>query len=185
MALERQHTTAEAFDEFIQRADLGDRIFELVDGEILEVPSNPYVSSIALRIAGFLFIYLLKNPIGYVTGEAGLYMIGGERYAPDVAYISKARQPELAHSGANPTPPELAVEVVSDENSAAELRTLRLKISNYHAVGTVVWVVNPTARGVEVHVPGQAVQTLSEQDTLDGGEILPGFTLLVGEIFAS
>ena len=71
MALEKQQTGAEQFDEYIQRPDLGDRIFELVNGEIVEVPGNPYVSSVAMRIAHFLLTYLMKNPIGHVTGEAG------------------------------------------------------------------------------------------------------------------
>jgi Uma2 family endonuclease len=183
MAVQRQIVTAEDFDAYIQRDDLGDQIVEFIGGEIVEVPGNPYVSSIAAKIIYLFLSYLAEHPIGWVTGEAGLYMVTGERYATDVAYISKALQPELAREGANPNPPELVVEVVSDEASARELETLMLKVSNYIAAGAVVWVVYPTAQLIRVHVPGQPVQIVSKDGTLDGGDVLPGFTLAVSEIF--
>jgi Uma2 family endonuclease len=181
MAVERTLTTVEEFDELIRRAD---RILEFVAGEMVEVPSNPFVSAIAAKIIYFFLAYLSNNPIGRVTGEAGLYTVAGDRYAPDVAYISKARQPELAREGANPNPPELAVEVISDEENAPEQRELRLKISNYLAVGTMVWVVYPVSQLVEVHRPGKPVQLIDVDGTLDGDTVLPGFTLAVKDIFA-
>ena len=95
MALQRQMMTADQFDEFIQRTDLGDRILEFIGGEIIEVPSNPYSSGISQVIAGEFYIFLKGKDLGHLTGEAGLYQVGSERYAPDVAFISKARQSEL------------------------------------------------------------------------------------------
>jgi Uma2 family endonuclease len=183
MAVQRPITTAEEFDTFIQRADLGDRIYEYIAGEIVEVPSNPFASKIAATILIALGIFLKGKNWGHLTGEAGLYMVAGERYAPDVAYISRARQPELAREGANPNPPELAVEVISDESNAQEQRELRLKLSNYLAAGTMVWVVYPVSQLVEVHRPGKPVQLIGMEGTLDGGDALPGFTLAVREIF--
>jgi len=186
MGLQTQYMTAEQFDEFIQRPDLGDAIYEMIGGEIVEVPSNTFVSDIASNIIAFLKNYVrAAGFIGYVSGEAGGYWIGGERFAPDVAYISKARQPELAQHGYNPNPPELAVEVISDENNAEEQRNLTRKLGSYLAVGTVVWIVYPFSKLVDVHVPGQATRTLGLDDTLDGGEVLPGFTLAVKDIFES
>lgn len=108
--------------------------------------------------------------------------MGGERYAPDVAYISASQQPELAREGYNPNPPELAVEVVSSDRPD-ELHQLRIKIINYFAVGTGVWVVKPNDQLIEVHQPGQAVKIYRKDDTLDDGDVLPGFRLKVAEIF--
>ena len=162
---------------------MGDRIFEFIAGEIVEVPSNPFSSLIAARILIVLGIFLKGKNWGYLTTADGGYMVAGERYAPDVAYISKKRQPELAQKGYNPNPPELAVEVISDEANVREQRELRLKISNYLAVGTMIWVVYPISQMVEVHRPGQPVQVLGVDSTLDGGEILPGFTLAVRDLF--
>lgn len=87
--------TTEMFEAFIQQPQNADKLFELIGGEIFEVPSNPYVSKIASRISGELYIYLKTHDIGHLTGEAGGYMVGGERYAPDVAFISYEKQAEL------------------------------------------------------------------------------------------
>jgi Uma2 family endonuclease len=130
-----------------------------------------------------LNLYLRNNPIGQVTGEAGGYMVGGERYAPDVAYISYARQPELAHTGYNPNPPNLAVEVISDPESGEELRQLRIKLSGYMSAGVLVWVVNPDVQVVEVHQVGQLADIVDVSGTLTGGDLLPGFELAVKDIF--
>lgn len=88
MAVERTLTTVEAFDNLIRRAD---QILELVAGEIIEAPSNLFVSAIAARILIALGIFLKGKNWGHLTGEAGLYTVAEDRYAPDAACISKAR----------------------------------------------------------------------------------------------
>ncbi len=80
-------------------------------------------------------MYLLQNAIGHLTGEAGGYYVSGERYAPDVGYISKARQPELAKSGYNPNPPDLAVEIELHVTAQSQ-RKLQIKLGNYLAAVT-------------------------------------------------
>ncbi len=122
----------------------------------------------------------MQNDIGHITGEAGGYMVAGERYAPDVAYISKARQPELPQRGYNPIPPDLAVEVLSPSNEPDDMQ---IKINNYLLAGAVVWLVNPAKKHVTVFSAGRPAQRVSTQGTLDGGDILPGFTLAVKDIF--
>ncbi len=180
----RRQMTAAEFEAYIALPENSERRFELIGGEIVEVPSNPFVSEIAMRISIFIGMYLLQHAIkGRLTGEAGGYMVNGERYAPDVAYISYARQPQLAQKGYNPNPPELAVEVISDPTSQDEQTTLRRKITNYLQAGVIVWVVNPYARFVEVHHPEKPLHVLDEGDTLTGDEVLPGFTLAVKDIF--
>ena len=130
--------TVTDFDTWADLPENQERRLEYVGGQIIEVPSNPYVSMIAVRIIGFLLDYLKAHDIGWVTGEGGGYMVAGERYAPDVAYISRARQPQLARKGYNPNPPDLAVEVISDPDNREEQTALRVKITNYLAAGVVV-----------------------------------------------
>jgi Uma2 family endonuclease len=48
----------------------------------------------------------------------------------------------------------------------------------------MVWVVLPETKQVEVYVPGQPMKLLGLDGTLDGGNVLPGFTLTVKDIFA-
>ena len=182
-ALVKQKMSAEAFDRFAQLPENADRVLEFIGEEIFEVPSNAYVSMIAGLILTAINLYLRNNPIGYVTGEAGGYMVAGERYAPDVAFISYARQAELARTGYNPTAPELAVEVISDPENREEQRQLRMKLTGYLAAGVLVWVVNPEDQVVEVHQVGQSAHVVDATGTLTGGDVLPGFELPVKDIF--
>lgn len=176
--------TVEAFDEFIQQQQTDDEIYEFIGGEMIEVPSNPYASEVGGTIFFFVKLFVREhNLAGHVTPADGGYWVSGERYAPDVAFITHERQPKPVYKGYNPNPPDLAVEVVSDESSSEELNRLRWKITNYLAAGTVAWAVFPLAQRIEVYVPGQPVRILNINDTLDGGAVLPGFTLPVREIF--
>lgn len=180
-AQERIYVTLAEFEQFINLPENADKLFEYVGGEIVEVPSNPLSSKLAILVAGAFLNYLQHNDIGHVTGEAGGYRVFGERYAPDVAFISYARQPQLPYDQQyNPNPPELAVEVISPSDSP---EALRIKIANYLAAGTIVWVFNRVARNVEVYAPGQPVRIVELDGILDGGDVLPGFRLAVKDIF--
>ncbi len=179
----KSRLTLDEFEAFIALPENVDKTFEYIHGEIVEVPSNAFASKIAAKILTYIGIFLLEHDLGHLTGEAGGYMVSGGRYAPDVAYISYDRQPELATSGYNPNPPELAVEVISDTANADEQRTLRLKLSGYLSAGVMVWIVNTETRTVEVHQVGKPAQELTENDTLTADDLLPDFALLVKDIF--
>ena|SRR5688572_16403257 len=143
MAISVKRYTVEEFEAFVNLPENVDKNFEFIGGEIFEVPSNPYTSFIGSIILTALMNFVLSRKLGYVTGEAGGYMVYGERYAPDVAFISKERQPKLARSGYNPNPPDLAVEVISPNDNQ---RQTMIKVANYLSVGTVVWVVYQRAK---------------------------------------
>lgn len=176
--------TVEEFEAFSQQPGLGDARYEFIRGEIVEVVSNNYASRVAGLFLFFIQLHTRQHKIGgSVTGADGGYIIAGDRYIPDVAFISQQRQPDVFRGIWNPLAPDLAVEVVSDETSNEELRSLRRKITNYLAVGTVVWAVFPVSQLVEIHAPGQPVLVLRIDDTLDGGSVLPGFQLLLREVF--
>jgi Uma2 family endonuclease len=132
------------------------------------------------RFTDRYFVYLSNHDIGHLTGADGSYMVSGERYIPDVGFIAYARQPGLSTvEGYVPNAPDLAVEVLSPGNTDEELA---IKVANYLAAGTVVWMVKPVEKRVVVFAPGKPARTLGIDDTLDGGAVLPGFTLPVKAI---
>lgn len=175
-------TSVEMFDAFVRLPENADKLFEFVAGEIIEVPSIPYSSYIAGRIFRRIANFVEDNDLGFTTGEAGGYMVSGERYAPDVAFISRIKQARLVSEGYNPNPPDLAVEVDVPSTYTSQ-RNLFTKTVNYLAAGTVVWIVFPERKEVEVYVPGERLRVLGAGDVLDGGDILPGFQLAVKDIF--
>lgn len=175
--------SVEDFESFVQQPENADRLFEYIEGEVVEVVSNPLSSKVAAIILGLLFQYLQKNDIGHLTGADGGYVVAGQRYIPDVGFIRYEKQPELGYDyGYIPVPPDLAVEVVSPANEMQQSQTT-LKTANYLAEGTVVWLVRPAVGLVHVLRPGEPAQTLTLEDTLDGGDILPGFSVKVADVF--
>lgn len=181
MAVQTRRMTVEEFDAFANLPENADKLLEFIGGEVVEVPSNPYASKISQIVAGELYIYLRGKDLGHLTGEAGGYWVSGERYAPDVAFISKAKQPELARQGYNPNPPDLAVEIDFPSTYESQ-QNMSIKVANYLAAGTVVWVFKPEHKRVEVYAPGQPARILGIDGVLDGGDVLPGFTLAVKDV---
>lgn len=176
----KQAITVAEFQTFIERDENREQHFELIDGEIVEVPSNPLVSVIAMRIVGFLFIFLREHQVdGHVTGEGGGFIIDGQVFAPDVAYVRDLP----TDKGFEQQAPLLAVEVISDPGNNAEQTDLRRKLAHYMRAGTLVWVVDYVARQVEVHQPGERVVLVGETEQLTAEGILPGFELAVADIF--
>jgi Uma2 family endonuclease len=181
MALQAtRYCTVEEFDQFVFLPENIDKTFEYIGGEIIEVVSNNYSSYIAARLLGELYAYLKTHPIGHITGADGGYMIEGERYIPDVAFISMQKQPQPSRAAYNPIPPDLAVEVLSPGNTDREIR---IKVANYLKAAVLLWVVDPDQKRVEVYQSGKAVQIAMINDTLIGADVLPGFTLTGKDIF--
>jgi Uma2 family endonuclease len=180
MVVQLQKVTVKEFDDWVLRPENVDRDFEYIGGDVVEVVSHGKSSNIAVNIAAFLKLYLLNNPIGWLTGADGGYQIGEQRYIPDVAFMSHTKQTEPPDEAYNPIPPDLAVEVISPSDSPAHLAT---KVTNYLLAGVVVWVADPGAQTLAVHTSGKAVQTLGMDDTLTTDDILPGFEIAVRSLF--
>jgi Uma2 family endonuclease len=176
----RERLSADEFEHIASLPENRDKRLEFIGGEIVEVVSNSYSSEVAAEVLGEVRTYVKAKKLGRVTGADGGYIVSGERYIPDVAFISFARQPEPSHEAWNPNPPDLAVEVLSPTDDPA---SLRIKIVNYLRAGTTVWVVDPIRQQIEVYAPDQSPVTLTVEDTLDGGSVLPGFSLPVKSVF--
>ena len=181
MTIDVRRVTLKEFEAFITDPENVDREFELIGGEIYDVVSNSYSSEIAANIIFFIKLFLRDHKLnGRVTSSDGGYMIGDERYIPDVAYISFERQPQNPHAAYNPLPPDLAVEVLSPSDDPAKIR---IKMNNYTLAGTTLWLIDPEQQTVEVYAPDSPATVLHITDTLSSRTILPGFELPVKDIF--
>jgi Uma2 family endonuclease len=182
LAIQKKTYSAAQFSDIAAEADNADRILELIEGEIVEKVASFTPSRIASRLNFFLMQHVMERESGYVTGEAGGYVISKDNvFNPDVAYISKARLPQAPLREA-PVPPDLAIEIKSPTDRK---RAMRTKAEKYLAAGTrLVWLVFPDEKLVEVYAPDEDVQTIGIDGTLDGGDVLPDFKLAVSKIFA-
>jgi Uma2 family endonuclease len=170
----------ELFYEFVMRPENRNRNFEYIAGEIVEVVSNGKSSRKGLALVAEMQVYVKHNKLGRCTGADGGYVVSGEDYIPDGAFMSYARQPEANNEAYNPLAPDLAIEMLSPGNTKNEISH---KVGNYMAAGTVLWLGNPETQIIDVYVPGQPVKRLRVGDVLEGGDVLPGFRLAVSDIF--
>jgi Uma2 family endonuclease len=181
MVIERQTMTAQQFDKWANLPENIEKTYEFINGEILEVVSNPKSSKLGMKIGRFIDAFVDEHDLGHVTGADGGYQVGEERFIPDVGYISYKRMPELlSEDGYVPTAPDLAVEVISPTDTKRNLTT---KLADYLAAGTVVWLVDPDEKQIDVCVPNEAVKNYKLEDTLDGGKVLEGFSLPLKKVF--
>jgi len=103
---------------------------------------------------------------------------------PDVAWVSAGRIPVGGYALPRwHVAPDLAAEVVSPRNTMAELEE---RVADFLAAGSrLVWVVDPRARTVAVHVPNAQPRLLGVMDELAAGDVLPGFSVPVLELFGA
>jgi|SRR5579875_3688964 Uma2 family endonuclease len=160
------------------------RLCELVDGVLVAKAMGYYKSRLAVVLGFFLETYLESNDRGIVLGADGMTrMEPGLVRMPDVAFYSWAHFPNrlLPPGSFVEQAPDLAVEILSPSNTEREMDRKR---AEYFAGGTrLVWQVYPLSRRVRVYTSEEAFVELMEEDVLDGGAVLPGFTLSIRRWF--
>jgi Uma2 family endonuclease len=185
MALKERIYTNKEFGAFVDLPENADKLFELIDGVIIEMPSpSPLHGLIAAEILFLLKLYLKEHDIGFVVGDANDFVLAeGLVFKPDVAYISRAQMDKLPLKFE--FSPDIAVEVASPSNTSHELMR---KIVAYLEHGSKqVWVVYPDDKTLFVYHPhedgGIYLRVHTATDTLDGSDVLPGFNVSVGDFF--
>lgn len=171
-------------DEFWQT--YAGRRVELVEGVPVEMaPTSDLHGEIAGLVTYYLIGYVLEHDLGSVRSAETGFLISRDPdvvRAADVAFISKEREAQIADRDKyTPFPPDLAVEVVSPSDRAGSIQE---KIRDYLEAGVrLLWVIHPQTQEVVVHTPDGRAVTLGVDDTLHGGEVLPGFALPLAKLF--
>jgi Uma2 family endonuclease len=165
--------------------DAENRLCELVDGVLVEKVMGFDESIYAILLSASVVEYLKTHDLGKVIGADGLMRIfPGLVRIPDTAFISWQRYPTgKRRRGEIPlVVPDLVVEVLSKGNTAKEMAR---KLDEYFRAGVrLVWYVDPKRRTVRVYTGRDRSVVLREDQALDGGEVLPGFSLSIREWFA-
>jgi len=158
---------------------------ELINGVLVEKAVGQHES----RMAAWLIYYLLDyiehgHDLGIVHGSDSPHRFfeGQIRY-PDVAFVAYDRLPDgrPTREPIAPWVPNLAVEVMSASNTKREMTD---KLEVYFSSGVeLVWYVYPESQTVDVYLSPEERTTLSITESLDGGDLLPGFSLSIGKWF--
>lgn len=161
------------------------RLCELVDGTLVEKAMGFRESAIAMFLGRFLGAFIDDRRLGILTGEAGMMrLFAGLVRIPDVAFVSWERVPG-GRMPIDPVPnlvPDLAIEVLSPGNTAAEMSRKRREY--FDAGVRLVWEIDVNTRTVTVYRSEREAQLLNEEQALEGGDVLPGFTIQLRQLFA-
>ena len=164
------------------------RLFELVDGVLVEKPMGSREALLATKISHWILSDLEKRTtdLGVVLGADGFLRLRPRLVRiPDVSFISWDQIP----SGEFPTEPiaalypNLAVEVLSESNTPREIAR---KLDDYFEAGCrLAWIIDPETRSADVYTAADQCTHLRPSQSLDSGDVLPGVKLPLKELFAS
>jgi len=171
-------------DDVLWLNDHEDRLCELVDGILVEKTVGVEESWMAGILITLINNHVQPRNLGFPTGADGMFCLSqGLVRIPDVAFVSWNRIPN-GQFPEKPIPdlvPDLAVEVISPSNTRKEMEE---KLEEYFEKGVrLVWFVRPRARVVDVYTSADQFARLTASATLDGGDVLPGFSIVVGDLF--
>ena len=161
------------------------RRYELVRGELIEMPPVGFEhGDVTAGLVTPMRAHADRHRLGKVLIELG-YVLARDPdtvRAPDISFVAASRLPGLtAPRGFFVGAPDLAVEVVSPGDTAAEVDD---KVQTYLAAGTrLVLIVHPRTRTVTAYRPDGTARVLQTSDILDFGALLPGLSIRVADIF--
>ena len=179
-------TTRRVTAEELLRMPRGGFRYELVRGELRKMPpAGQTHGEYALSIGASLRAHARANGLGKAYGAETGFKLGSDPdhvRAPDAAFVSNERLRQIGESaGFALGAPDLAVEVMSPNDRYADVGE---KVADWLDAGTLaVVVVEPRSRTVRVHRSQADVEDLGESDTLEVGDVVPGWRMPVREIF--
>jgi Uma2 family endonuclease len=172
--------------ELLRLPDDGFR-YELVKGELRKMaPAGSEHGYLIIRVTGPLWLHVETHKLGRVyAAETGFLLASNPDTvrAPDVAFISQQRLEEVGEvEGYWPGAPDLTVEVISPIDTYSEVLA---KVLTWLNAGTrMVIVVNPRQQTVTAYRSRTDIAILTKNDTLDGNDVVPGWTLPIADLFA-
>ncbi|GAB4497914.1 MAG: Uma2 family endonuclease [Saprospiraceae bacterium] len=161
------------------------RIERNADGKIIVMPptnseTGRYNSEIHLEIG----IWNRKHKLGVTfDSSAGFKLPNGAERSPDTAWITNERWNALPVEQKKrfaPIVPDFVLELRSDDQNLTELRE---KMDEYMDCGCRLgWLVDPQHRRTYVYFANGDIQTISFDDALSGGDVMPGLEMKMGEV---
>lgn len=152
---------------------------------IIMAPTSTDTGNRNFEIAGELAIWNRKTQLGKgFDSSTGFKLPNGAERSPDLAWIRNDRWEALSEEQRRrfaPIAPDFVLELRSADQS---LITLKEKMEEYIACGCRLgWLIDPQARKTFTYSENGDIQTVPFEDALSGGEVLPGFELILADLF--
>lgn len=170
----------------VERISLPGKQVELVRGRLLvREPPGTRHGVIAAKLGYYLSDFVHRHGLGIVAAQDTGFKIARDPdtvRAPDVAFIGRDRADRIPARGYAEVAPDVLAEVLSPDDTPAEVLA---KVSDWLAAGAkLVWLVDPQRSEVHVYRQDGSLSVLTESDSLDGEDVLPGFSCAVNDVFS-
>ena len=164
--------------EFLERDIKG---YEHIKGELVPMPPpSREHGEISVNVIHYLYVHVRENQLGRLYTAETTFQVGERLVKPDVAFVSTERLTGDKRERFS-IPPDLAIEVVSPTDVLARIVT---KAFTYLEAGTrLVWVLEPVSQTVTVYRSERDIETLTRDDILTGGDVVPEFSCPVAQLF--
>lgn len=168
----------------LAKYDRDNRLFELVEGTLVEKAMGFYEGRLAAVLIHFIEEYLEQNDLGVaVAPNAMMRLAPGLVRMPDVSFVTWSRFPtrEVPRDPIASLAPDLVVEVLSGSNTRAEMER---KTREYFAAGARrVWLIDPGTETARAYTSPRRFTVVEKDGVLDGGDVLPGFQIKLAVLF--
>ncbi len=177
----------EQFLDFV-KANPELRLERTATGELIAMsPTGSEIGHYNSELNGDLVVWNRQQRLGKVfDSSSGFRLPNGAIRSPDVAWVAQARWDALTtdqQQGFAPLCPDFVIQLMSKTDV---LEDIQQKMAEYLDNGCRLgWLINPKTRTVEIYRPQQAVATLSFDQRLSGDNVLPGFELVLANIFTT
>jgi Uma2 family endonuclease len=170
-------------DDVLRLEDEG--LYELVDGRLVEKEMSSLPGRAASRITTRLVTFVERAKTGdevYLESTFQCFAHHPDLIRrPDIAVIVASRLAAVPDAGHIPITPDLAIEVISPNEKMYEFEE---KLADYQrAKIPLIWEINPKFRFVRIHRLDRDAERLSESATLTADPVLPGFSVIISELF--
>jgi Uma2 family endonuclease len=160
------------------------KLYELVDGTLVEKPMGRPEAFVALELGALLRQFVREHDLGFCTGADDLIELMPKLVrGPDVCFVAWGKKGErtVDTEAISKRVPGLVVEVLSPSNSRGEMARKR---KEYFFAGVrMVWEIDPRKRTAEVYSDPETSTAIPAGGSLDGGDVLPGFRLPLAKLF--
>src|SRR5438034_2124143 len=171
----------------VERMSIPGKQVELVRGQlVVREPPGTWHGVVAANLAYLLGEFVRRHGLGLVFAQDTGFKVGSDPdtvRAPDVAFVGRERAGLIRKRGYAELAPDLLAEILSPDDRPAEVLA---KVADWLAAGTkLVWVIDPERSEVRVYRQDGSLSVLREGDSLDGEDVLPGFTCPLSDVLAS
>ncbi len=176
---------ASTVEDVVRLRNTERRLYELVDGTLVEKAMGWQESLLAGVLLQWLNNYLDQHRIGVATGPDGMTRLFGDTVrGPDVAFVAWDRMPG-GQIPIEPVPdlvPNFVIEVLSLGNTFGEMSRKRREY--FHAGVELLWMVDHRSRTVTVFRSPQDASVFADVQKLNGGNVLPGWQVDIADLFS-